>query len=883
MGVSALALPASAAVFSLLLLSNAGGSPPSGPVAVGALLDLTSDVGRQSLTCISMALEDFHAAHAGSGAARVELRVRDSRGDVVAAANAADDLIRTDRVQAIIGPQTSAESEFIAYLGNHTHTPILSLAPTSAALTPFHLQIAPNESFQVAPVAAILDMFTWRTTTVVYEDSPYGARILAALFSALQGYNIRVMDSIALPVGVTDDYLDKVLYNLKETPTRVFIVHMHPDLAARVFYQATIAGMMSDGYIWIATSTIGSVVESLSADKIDHMQGVVTFRPYVQATGHIMNFTARFKSRFLLDNPGIHNVHNPSTQLLWAYDTAWALAKAVHIARMSSSTPWRMLLGAVLNTAFDGLSGRFGLVNGQLQLSTHEVINIVSKGARKVGFWMPESGILKSLETNSAKGLKQVLWPGHLAIAPKGWDVSSNRRPLRMVVPEKQGFNQFVEVTYSPATNSSTVRGYCIDIFDMVMKNLPYPVAYQYVPVSDSSRNYDNLLSLVHEKKADGMVGDTTITMRRMNVVSFTKPFTDTGLSMVVGVKKETDGGMWIFLQPLTTTLWITSLAFFCFTGFVVWVVEHRINPEFRGTPCQQFGTVFYFAFSTLVFSHKEKLESNLSRFMVIIWLFLVLILASSYTANLTSVLTVQRLQPTVTSVQDLLRNGDYVGYHNGSIVPYWLEKMGFRKEILLAYSTVEEYSDALRRGSGNGGVSAIFDEIPYLKAFLSKYCEGYTMIGPTYRLGGFAFAFPIGTPIVHDVSQAILSPAVQEEMERIEKKWFGDPGACQSKSNSIGSSSLGFSSFGGLFLVSGTVSGLVLLIQLAIFVYQEHGKLWDTSLHKWFQCLDFVVGAKDWRLPIFNGPRIRNDDSVNQPHEATTEASAMHDFTSEL
>lgn len=139
---------------------------------------------------------------------------------------------------------------------------------------------------------------------------------------------------------------------------------------------------------------------------------------------------------------------------------------------------------------------------------------------------------------------------------------------------------------------------------------------------------------------------------------------------------------------------------------------------------------------------------------------------------------------------------------------------------------------------------------------------------------------------MVHDVSQAILSPVVQEEIERIEKKWFGDPGACQSESNSIGSSSLGFNSFSGLFLITGTVSGLVLLIHLTIFVYQEHGKLWDALLHKWLQCLNFVVGARDWRLPIFNGQRIecsRGGDGVNQTHGATTEASAMHDFTTEL
>jgi hypothetical protein len=37
--------------------------------------------------------------------------------------------------------------------------------------------------------------------------------------------------------------------------------------------------------------------------------------------------------------------------------------------------------------------------------------------------------------------------------------------------------------------------------------------------------------------------------------------------------------------------------------------IEHRINPEFRGTPWQQFGLIFYFAFSTLVFSHSTPIS----------------------------------------------------------------------------------------------------------------------------------------------------------------------------------------------------------------------------------------------------------------------------------
>uniref|UniRef100_A0A0E0L8T9 Ionotropic glutamate receptor C-terminal domain-containing protein n=1 Tax=Oryza punctata TaxID=4537 RepID=A0A0E0L8T9_ORYPU len=809
-----------------------------------------------SAACVSMALDDYYyAAQAhdadGNATAHVELVVRDSRGDVVVAADAANDLITNDQVQAIIiGSHTSAEAEFIAYLGNHTHTPILSFAGTSAPLVPFFLHTAPSDSIQVAPIAAILNVFNWRAAVVLHQNSPYGDSILPDLVYATQGYNIRIIDRVALPIDVTQDYLNNVLQNLKEMPIRVFIVHMLLDLAARVFHQANVAGMMSDGYVWIATTSIGNVVDSLSPDMIDNMQGVVTLRPYVCATGHVMKFISRLKARFWRENRSIDDVHNPSVPLLWAYDTAWALSTAVNLAKVTSSTPGTTLLSALLNTTFDGLAGRFRLVNGQLQLSEYEIVNIIGKGARIVGFWTPESGFCKNLKTESQKGLKQIIWSGDLAIAPKGWDMSSNGQLLRVAVPSKHGFPQIVEVSYSPTTNSSVVKGYCIDVFDTLMKNLHYPVAYQYEPIGNSLGNYDNLLSLVHEKKVDAMVGDTTITVSRMNKVSFTMPFTEVGLSMVVAVKKETNWSMWIFLRPLSTTLWIASLAFFFFTGFVVWVLEHRINHEFRGTRWQQFGVTFYFAFSTLVFSHKEKLESNLSRFAVIIWVFVVLILTSSYTASLTSMLTVQQLQPAATNVQDLLRNGNYVGYQKGSTVVQWLEEMGFQKENLRGYASLEEYDDALQRGSENGGVVAVFDEIPYLKAFLSKYCQGYTMVGPTYRLGGFGFAFPIGSPIVHDLWQAFMLPSVQEEMARIDRKWFGDTQTCDSKSSGVGSSSssLSFSNFSGLFLISGITSSLAPLVHLAILAYQERDELRATffgiiralapRLHPLLRCL---------------------------------------------
>lgn len=111
-------------------------------------------------------------------------------------------------------------------------------------------------------------------------------------------------------------------------------------------------------------------------------------------------------------------------------------------------------------------------------------------------------------------------------------------------------------------------------------------------------------------QRFDAVVGDTTIIANRSLYVDFTLPYTESGVSMVVPLKEDKGKNAWIFLKPLTTDLWLTSLAFFFFTGFIVWVFEHRINHEFRGPPSQQMGTIFYFAFSTLVFAHSTLLHS---------------------------------------------------------------------------------------------------------------------------------------------------------------------------------------------------------------------------------------------------------------------------------
>ncbi|KAJ3695385.1 hypothetical protein LUZ60_000762 [Juncus effusus] len=622
---------------------------------------------------------------------------------------------------------------------------------------------------------------------------------------------------------------------------------MLPALASQLFLRAEVLGMMHVGYVWIVTNSVGDVLETLDPNVVHAMEGVIGFRPYVAHSDKINNFSIRFKTRFIQDNPGMEVV-NPDVCQLWAYDAVWAIATAVEMSNMTNmsfvvpqsgtadltrigfSQTGPKLLHAILDTKFDGLAGKFGLVDNQLQLFASEIVNVVRKSTPTIGFWTRENGIIR--ENNFSPGsnninnnLKSIIWPGDSREVPKGWAVPISGKVLRILVPVKHGISVFVNISGPIKANVSTlgVTGYCIDVFNAVLSKLPYFVPYEFYPFVNSSDTYDNLIYQVDLKNYDAVVGDTTIRFDRTAYVDFTIPYTDSGVSMVAPIKPDARSSMWVFLKPLTTTLWLTSLAFLFFTGFVVWLIEHRINPDFRGTPCQQFGLIFYFAFSTLVFAHKEKLESNLSRFAVIIWVFVVLILTSSYTASLTFMLTVQQLNPTVTDLNQLIKQGDYVGYPDGSFVKGLLTNLGIDENRLKNYSTPSEYADALSKGSANGGIAAMFDEIPYLKVFLSQYCDKYTMTGPIYKTDGFGFVFPRGSPLLPDMSRAVLRVREGSEMTEIERKWFGES---TNQSTNFGSSSLSFQSFAGLFIIIGSVSGLMLFSYLIMLICKEKDEL---------------------------------------------------------
>lgn len=122
---------------------------------------------------------------------------------------------------------------------------------------------------------------------------------------------------------------------------------------------------------------------------------------------------------------------------------------------------------------------------------------------------------------------------------------------------------------------------------------------------------------------------------------------------------------------------------------------------------------------------------------MVATWLFVVLIVVSSYTAILTSMFTVSRLEPSLVDIEVLKKTNAGVGCNGNSfIIKYLIDVVGFKPENVKRINSIDDYPIAFERGY----IAAAFFVTLHAEVFLMKSCEGYTKAGPSFKLGGFGF-----------------------------------------------------------------------------------------------------------------------------------------------
>ncbi|KAH9763851.1 glutamate receptor [Citrus sinensis] len=563
------------------------------------------------------------------------------------------DLMDSQKVEAILGPQTSEETSSVAEIASKKQIPVLSFADATPNWAterwPFLLQASQNQLAQMKAIAAIVQSWEWHQVTVIYEDIDSSATgILPHLSDALREAGAEIIHVLALP-HFPSSRLSEELEKLKGGQCRVFVVHLSLELAVHLFEKANKMKMMEKDYIWITTDAFTSLVHSINTSSISSMQGILGVRSHFpEDKPKFQDFCKRFRKRFGAEYPEEDNNHEPGALAVQTYDAVWSVALAM---KQKSEKLNQKLLRRILLSDFDGLTGKVEFMNQKVAPAhTYQIINLMGKSYRELGFWTYGLGFSDTIidpkyNYSSMKDLGQVFWPGAPWYTPKGWTLPAKDQPLRIGVPIGSEFQQYVNVEYDELRNFTYFGGFSIELFKALVEKLPFYLPYNFIPFNGS---YDDLVKQLYLNNFAGVVGDVAIVARRCQYADFTHPYTESGLVMIFPVQKSGNKTL-LFLKPFTRAVWILVAVISIYNGFVVWLIERNHWPELTGSALHQTGTFFWLSFNLHVISQ-------------------------TYTANLTSMLTARGLEPTVNNIETLQSSNAIIGYSSISFVARYLE-----------------------------------------------------------------------------------------------------------------------------------------------------------------------------------------------------------------
>ncbi|KAL0800829.1 hypothetical protein Bca101_056004 [Brassica carinata] len=243
--------------------------------------------------------------------------------------------------------------------------------------------------------------------------------------------------------------------------------------------------MMGNGYVWIATDWLPTVIDSMEPRQFKERwkSGVNSYALYAYDSVWLI---ARALDVFFREN---NNITFSNDQSLHKTSDS-----SIQLSALSVFNEGEKLLNIILGRNHTGVTGQIQFDSERNRVNpAYKVLNIEGSGPRRVGYWSNHSGLsvvvpekLYSKPPNTSAAnqrLHGIIWPGEVTKPPRGWVFPNNGKPLKIAVPNRVSYKDYV----SKDKNPPGVRGFCVDVFE---------AAIQY---GDGKKNpsYNNLVNEV--------------------------------------------------------------------------------------------------------------------------------------------------------------------------------------------------------------------------------------------------------------------------------------------------------------------------------------------------------------------------------------------------
>ncbi len=370
------------------------------------------------------------------------------------------------------------------------------------------------------------------------------------------------------------------------------------------------------------------------------------------------------------------------------------------------------------------------------------------------------SDTYKSVSIHWAQiGLAQVRWmlvalAGVMPVATLAAGPSDPAGPLKVVT---QPIAPFV------LKDGDRLSGFSVDLWNAVALRAGIQFTWKVVATPIE------LLDAIRSGDADVAIAAIAITPQREQMVDFTHPYLNSGLRIMVHARSDgafSDSLRAIPWLAIAKLLGICTLIVFLLAN-VLWLVEKRRNPDFKGGYFPAIGEALWG--TMLIVATGEHGERNapgaLKRITVVVMWLLGVLLIAQLTATVTSSQTVQRLQSEIRGPDDL--PGKVIATVSGTIAADYLTNRG------LPFVGVTDADDAIKKLLRTD-VQAVVFAAPTLQYWVAKRGQGVLqVVGPVFEPERIGIAVPEGSPLRKRINTAMDELYEDGSYEEIYSRWF--------------------------------------------------------------------------------------------------------------
>ncbi|CAH1400969.1 unnamed protein product [Nezara viridula] len=681
-----------------------------------------------------------------------------------------------------------------------------------------------------ALVDVIKDM-DWTSYAILYDSDLGLLRLQELLKSHKRAYTTEGHVPFTVWQLEPEGDVRPLLKQIQKTSETRIVLDCATERIIEVLKQAKQVKMLGDYHSYVLTSLDAHTLDyselQLDTTNITTLRLVNPQRHYVQST--VQDWVFFHKS--LLEDKVPITADTLKTDSALTYDAVKVYSEAVQKIRRDTqedvevspllcSQPQKWLNGSLIieeikKLEIDGMSGPIKFdESGQRIFFTIDITELTKNGFRKIGIWDPERGISY---TRSGSQMQKEMYQ---SISNKTFFVVS-----RLGEPYLKELDKNLE-------GNARYAGYSMDLIDEIARDLNFDYKFYLAPdgaygsFNKETKQWNGLIKELRERKADLAICDLTITYERRSAVDFTMPFMNLGVSILYSKPTKQPPDLFSFLLPFSIDVWTYMATAYLGVSLLLYFLA-RISPmEWKNPhPCNKdpdelentlaiYNAIWHNIGSLMQQGSDIAPQALSTRVVAGMWWFFVLIMISSYTANLAAFLTMDRMEATIGSVEDLanqnkikygvLKGGSSANFFRDSNVSLY-QKIWSQMESARPSVFTKSNDEGVERVLRGKRAYAFFMESTTIEYQKEKYCS-LMQVGGLLDSKGYGIAMPFNSPYRIAISGSVLKMQESGRLQQLKDKWWKhseDKADCPKPDEDAASSSeLGIANVGGVFLV---------------------------------------------------------------------------------